>query len=140
MDASATYVVIFLCLQRIGCLCRRYGSKVAALRQTFSEYGLIKFRVLVECRWLQQLAAISEVTEVPPFSQEATAALDLLASSFGVQDALAVKKVCHVCEHNMVKCSCEHSDDALHVTKHLLSILRLECFHACRWKALPTMM
>ena len=88
--------------------CRRYGSKVAALRQTFSEYGLIKFRVLVECRWLQQLAAIPEVTEVPAFSQEATAALDLLASSFDVQDALAVKKVYHACEHNMATCSCEH--------------------------------
>ncbi len=95
------------CSQRSICPCRRYGSKVAALRQTFSEYGLIKFRVLVECRWLQQLSAIPEVTEVPAFSQEATAALDLLASSFDVQDALAVKKVCHVCEHNMATYSCE---------------------------------
>jgi len=98
---------LIICSQRNTSTCRRYGSKVAALRQTFSEYGLIKFRVLVECRWLQQLAAISEVTEVPAFGQEATAALDLLASSFDVQDALAVKKVCHVCERNMAMYSCE---------------------------------
>ena len=32
-----------------------------ALRGIFSEYGLIRFRVLVEVRWLQQLAAIPEV-------------------------------------------------------------------------------
>lgn len=138
MDSFATYEANF-CSQRSICPCRRYGSKVAALRQTFSEYGLIKFRVLVECRWLQQLSAIPEVTEVPAFSQEATAALDLLASSFDVQDASAVKKVGHVCENKIFACSCEHSDDALHVTKRLLSILRLDCFHACRWKALPTM-
>ena len=41
---------------------RRYGSKVKALRGIFSEYGLIRFRVLVEVRWLQQLAAIPEVS------------------------------------------------------------------------------
>ena len=40
---------------------RRYASKVKALRAIFSEYGLIRFRVLVEVRWLQQLAAIPEV-------------------------------------------------------------------------------
>ena len=41
--------------------CRRYGSKVAALRRTFSEYGLIRFRVLVECRWLQKLSQLEGV-------------------------------------------------------------------------------
>lgn len=41
---------------------RRYGSKVAGLRDIFSEYGLIKRRVLVEVRWLQQLAAIPEAS------------------------------------------------------------------------------
>ncbi|DBA75558.1 TPA: hypothetical protein ACH3X2_009116 [Trebouxia sp. C0005] len=88
-------------LTAVGPLDGRYGSKVAALRQTFSEYGLIRFRVLVECRWLQQLAAITAVTEVPAFSQEATAALDLLASSFDVQDALAVKKVESITNHDV---------------------------------------
>lgn len=34
---------------------------MAALRRTFSEYGLIRFRVLVECRWLQQLAQLPGV-------------------------------------------------------------------------------
>ena len=43
---------------------RRYGSKVAGLRDIFSEYGLIKRRVLVEVRWLQQLAAIPEARSV----------------------------------------------------------------------------
>ena len=31
----------------------RYGDKVSALRGIFSEYGLLKFRVQVEVRWLQ---------------------------------------------------------------------------------------
>lgn len=35
----------------------RYGDKVSALRGIFSEYGLLKFRVQVEVRWLQKLVA-----------------------------------------------------------------------------------
>jgi hypothetical protein len=34
---------------------------VAGLRQSFSEYGLIRFRVLVECRWLQKLSQLKGV-------------------------------------------------------------------------------
>ena len=35
----------------------RYGSKTASLRPVFSEFGLIKSRLIVELRWLAQLAA-----------------------------------------------------------------------------------
>lgn len=51
----------------------------------------------MECRWLQQLAAIPEVTEVPAFSAEGYSVLDQLATGFGVQDAAAVKKVSVLC-------------------------------------------
>ena len=40
----------------------RYGSKASELREFFSEYGLIKFRVTVEVRWLQKLAATAAIT------------------------------------------------------------------------------
>lgn len=60
------------------------------LRKTFSEYGLIRFRVLVECRWLQQLSQLPGVTEVPPFGPAATALLDQLATGFTVEDAQEV--------------------------------------------------
>ena len=49
--------------------------------------------MLVECRWLQQLADIPEIKEVPAFSKEAQAALAQLAEKFDVTDAAAVKKV-----------------------------------------------
>ena len=66
----------------------------ANLRQTFSEYGLIRFRVLVECRWLQKLSQIPGVVEVPAFSAEANALLDQLATTFSPDQAL---KVCALC-------------------------------------------
>lgn len=35
---------------------------MAALRPIFSEFGLIRFRVIVEIRWLQALSRIPEVS------------------------------------------------------------------------------
>lgn len=50
------------------CFRRRYASKVSGLRDIFSEYALIKYRVLVEVRWLQARgeSVISRFPPVPP--------------------------------------------------------------------------
>ena len=64
----------------------RYGSKTASLRDVFSEFGLIKYRVIVEVRWLQQLAAHPEIAEVPPLSTEANDLLNNLLVNFNEKD------------------------------------------------------
>jgi adenylosuccinate lyase len=74
---------------------------VAGLRSCLSEYGLIKARVLVEIRWLQALAAEPAIAEVPPFSAEATALLDAIATNFTLEDAAAVKKVERTTNHDV---------------------------------------
>lgn len=79
----------------------RYGRATFPLRRIFSEYGLIRYRVLVECRWLQQLAAIPEVKEVPPFSAGAHKLLDALATGFSVEDAMEVKEVERTTNHDV---------------------------------------
>eukprot|EP00195_Chlamydomonas_chlamydogama_P016422 CAMPEP_0202902062 /NCGR_PEP_ID=MMETSP1392-20130828/16145_1 /ASSEMBLY_ACC=CAM_ASM_000868 /TAXON_ID=225041 /ORGANISM="Chlamydomonas chlamydogama, Strain SAG 11-48b" /LENGTH=520 /DNA_ID=CAMNT_0049588745 /DNA_START=144 /DNA_END=1707 /DNA_ORIENTATION=- len=79
----------------------RYGRSSAPLRHIFSEYGLIRFRVLVECRWLQKLAAIKEVVEVPPFSAEANAVIDKLATDFTVEQAQLVKNIEKTTNHDV---------------------------------------
>lgn len=60
----------------------RYGSKASELRSIFSEFGLIKFRVVVEVRWLQKLAATPAITEVPEFSEQANALLNSIVDNF----------------------------------------------------------
>lgn len=60
----------------------RYGDKVSALRGIFSEYGLLKFRVQVEVRWLQKLAAHAAIKEVPAFAADAIGYLDAIVASF----------------------------------------------------------
>ncbi|MFA7553224.1 MAG: adenylosuccinate lyase [Spongiibacteraceae bacterium] len=79
----------------------RYGSKTAPLRSVFSEFGLIKNRVLVEVRWLQCLAQHPQISEVPAFSEAANATLDAVAAEFSEQDALAIKKIESTTNHDV---------------------------------------
>ncbi len=79
----------------------RYGSKTVDLRPIFSEFGLIKYRVEVEVRWLQQLAAHPEISEVPPFSAEANALLDALVADFGEEQAQRIKDIERTTNHDV---------------------------------------
>lgn len=79
----------------------RYGSKAASLRPIFSEFGLIKYRVTVEVRWLQQLAAEPKITEVPALSAEANALLDSIVSNFSLADAERVKEIERTTNHDV---------------------------------------
>ncbi|KAG0611745.1 hypothetical protein M758_7G162100 [Ceratodon purpureus] len=79
----------------------RYGSKLKPLRSIFSEYGLIRFRVLVEVRWLQMLANNPGIEEVPSFSERANNFLEETLANFGVADALLVKKVERTTNHDV---------------------------------------
>ncbi|MFT6916405.1 MAG: adenylosuccinate lyase [Motiliproteus sp.] len=79
----------------------RYGSKTASLRPIVSEYGLIRFRVEVEIRWLQQLANNPQITEVPAFSTDANRVLDLIVSDFSEAHALRVKAIESTTNHDV---------------------------------------
>ena len=79
----------------------RYGDKTGALRDIFSEYGLIKRRVLVEVRWLQQLAAHPRIAEVPELSAEASARLEQLLADFGPDAAARVKAIEATTNHDV---------------------------------------
>ncbi len=79
----------------------RYGSRTSALRPIFSEYGLIRNRVLVEVRWLQRLAAHPSITEVAPFSDTANAALNELAENFQLEHAERVKEFERTTNHDV---------------------------------------
>ncbi|XP_028058958.1 uncharacterized protein LOC114262762 isoform X2 [Camellia sinensis] len=79
----------------------RYWGKVKDLAPYLSEYGLIYFRVMVEIRWLLKLSQIPEVTEVPSFSGEAQSYLQGLIDGFTISDALEVKNIEKVTNHDV---------------------------------------
>ena len=79
----------------------RYGSKVKSLRPIFSEFGLIKYRVTVEVRWLQKLATTSQINEVPAFSEAANAFLDAIVNDFCESDAQQIKNIESTTNHDV---------------------------------------
>ncbi|BCO30555.1 adenylosuccinate lyase [Thiohalobacter sp. COW1] len=79
----------------------RYGRKTEALRPIFSEYGLIKHRVLVEVRWLQALAAHPAIAEVPAFGEHADNVLNGIVDNFSEEDAQRVKNIERTTNHDV---------------------------------------
>jgi adenylosuccinate lyase len=79
----------------------RYGSKTEDLRPIFSEFALMRYRVLVEVRWLQALAADSDIPEVPPLSSRAVDILNGISENFSQADANRIKNIEHTTNHDV---------------------------------------
>jgi len=79
----------------------RYAGKVEALRPIFSEYGLIRYRVEVEIRWLQALANQAQISEVPTLSDDASRQLNSIVNHFDETDAQRVKDIEKTTNHDV---------------------------------------
>ncbi len=79
----------------------RYADKVNGLRDILSEYGLIRFRVLVEVRWLQYLADESSVPELAPLSTVMKDVLNHIVDDFSLDDAKRVKDIEATTNHDV---------------------------------------
>ncbi len=79
----------------------RYAGRTAGLREIFSEYGLIRYRVIVEIRWFQSLAANADIPQVSNLSDKANAFLDKLINDFGLEAAQRVKAIEATTNHDV---------------------------------------
>lgn len=79
----------------------RYAKHTEALAPICSEFGLIRYRTLVEVRWLQHLAAQAEIPELPSFDPASHAYLDAIIDNFGLQDAERIKSIEATTNHDV---------------------------------------
>ncbi len=79
----------------------RYASKVAPLREIFSEYGLVKRRFAVEVAWFEELSAEPGITELPALTEDEKSFLDGLVENFSLADAKRVKEIESVTNHDV---------------------------------------
>jgi len=79
----------------------RYADKAAPLREYLSEFALIKYRVLVEVRWLQHLADEPAITELAPLEPPVKDLLNRIVDNFGVEDARRVKALESTTNHDV---------------------------------------
>ena len=96
-----TRVMTFDTLTAISPIDGRYANKCPELKEVFSEYGLIRRRVLVECTWLEALCDAKEIRECKPLSAKERKALRAIASEFSVADAQRVKDIEKTTNHDV---------------------------------------
>jgi adenylosuccinate lyase len=69
----------------------RYARKAAPLREHLSEYALIRYRTLIEVRWLQHLADEPTIGELPPLEPPQKDVLNRVVDDFSIDDASRIK-------------------------------------------------
>ena len=79
----------------------RYQNKTDALRPIFSEYGLFRYRVLVEIEWLKKLSKNSSIKEIESFSASSTSLLNNIKDNFSIEDAERIKEIEKTTNHDM---------------------------------------
>ena len=79
----------------------RYAGKCAELREVFSEYGLVKRRVQVECAWLEALCDAKAIRECRALTAAERKSLRALADGFSVADARRVKEIERTTNHDV---------------------------------------
>ena len=79
----------------------RYFDKTKILNPIFSEFGLIKYRVLIEVKWLQAMSDNAGIAEVPKFSKADRQFLSDIASNFSLEDAYMIKKIERTTNHDV---------------------------------------
>ncbi|MEJ6777604.1 MAG: adenylosuccinate lyase [Crocinitomicaceae bacterium] len=78
----------------------RYQSKTSELQPYFSEFGLIKYRVIVEVEYFIAMVE-SGVKELEGFPKEKYSDLRLLCTNFSEEDALWIKKIEKTTNHDV---------------------------------------
>jgi adenylosuccinate lyase len=79
----------------------RYASKADTLRPLFSEFALLRFRVLVEIRWLEALAGNTHIQEIPALTPKAQQFLNSLIENFNADDAKQIKNIEQKTNHDI---------------------------------------
>ena len=79
----------------------RYSANTGPLKAIFSEYGLIKYRLLVEVRWLEAMSKNSQISEVPEFSLKSKNVLSNIVDNFSLADAKVIKEIEKTTNHDV---------------------------------------
>jgi len=90
-----------MCINAISPLDGRYKDKLSDLQPIVSEYGLMHFRVIVEIKWLQALASVGAIREVPALSEHTQNILNKIIKEFSIEDVNRIKNIEKTTNHDV---------------------------------------
>ena len=79
----------------------RYQNKTDILRSIFSEYGLFRFRVVIEIEWLKALSKHPDIKEIGRFPADSISFLDNIKNDFSIDDAIRIKEIEQTTNHDV---------------------------------------
>lgn len=79
----------------------RYHQKVQQLTPIVSEFGLMRFRVQVECQWVLFLAEQPSIPELPTLSTEDIQCVEEIVTHFDISDAQRIKQLEATTNHDV---------------------------------------
>ena len=79
----------------------RYKSKCEDLAPYFSEFALMRYRVLVEVKWLQKLSEHDQIDDLQVISERGLEYLDDLIENFSIADAQRIKEIEATTNHDV---------------------------------------
>ena len=88
-------------LMAVSALDGRYRDKLLALAPIVSEFGLMRYRVAVECRWFMHLAAHPAIAELPALTPAQRAAVTAICDDFDLSDAERIKHFERTTNHDV---------------------------------------
>lgn len=85
----------------IGPIDGRYRDKSEELADFFSEYALMRYRLIAEIEWFKFLATRKEIDDIPALSKEAEEFLDTIVNGFDEQQAIQIKTIEKTTQHDI---------------------------------------
>lgn len=79
----------------------RYYKQTDPLRNIFSEFSLLKFRVQIEIHWFKKIANTISIKEIPPFTEIECDFLNKLVINFNIKDAEHIKEIEKITNHDL---------------------------------------
>ena len=88
-------------LLAISALDGRYRDKVNAFAPLVSEFGLMRYRVIVECNWFAHLATMPEIPQLPALDDAQRGSITRIYESFEISDAERIKEIEQTTNHDV---------------------------------------
>ncbi|WP_295165193.1 adenylosuccinate lyase, partial [uncultured Buchnera sp.] len=79
----------------------RYSTLTILLRNIFSEFGFLKYRLNIEIEWLKKIISMSQILEIKNIQYKDTFFLDNIVKEFNEKDAIFIKKIEKTTNHDV---------------------------------------